>query len=111
MDVRVRPPVPPGRGEFQTPFSVVTPRDDAVDLLIAIIAAQAAYETEHQGPPKKLRSSSPAAQQLAGLGREHLGELSDRLMREGTTAFEQVGLLGVPVEIIRGPSSAPFAFE
>ncbi len=81
-----------------------------IELWHSIIDAEAAYEAEHGNPPKKLKLPVQLAYDLAKLGHEQLGELWGRVMKSGIVVFEEEGLLGVSVEIVRD-ASTQFSFE
>jgi hypothetical protein len=77
-------------------------------VLHRIIDAQARWDSEHGSPPRLLKLPVPWAYDLAKLGRDHLGDLSERMAKGGVRALEQEGLLGMRVELVRGAKDLEF---
>jgi len=74
---------------------------DGLKVLHAIIDAEARYASERGEPPKLLKLPVLLAYDLAKLGREHMGELSGKILKDGVRVLEQEGLLGMKVKIVR----------
>jgi hypothetical protein len=85
-------------------------RNDGLRVLHGIIDAQAEYVTKHGKPPRLLKLPLPLAYDLAKLGRDHLGELSGEVIRDGVGAFEEHPLLGMKVKLVRNGAKG-FSFE
>jgi hypothetical protein len=83
---------------------------EPIELWHAIIDAEAAFHSEHGSPPTVLKLPILLAYDLAKLRRDVMGDLADRVMRDGVKVYEEHGLLGVKVELVRD-GSTQFRFE
>src|SRR6266446_10187143 len=70
---------------------------NGLNVLHRIIDKEAAFFSEHGKPPRSLRLPVSLAYELAKLGRDHLGELSAKIIHKGITALQEEGLLGMSV--------------
>lgn len=68
-------------------------------ILDDIIDKQAEFVARHGKQPKTLRLPLLQAYDLAKLGREHLGDLSNEIMLKGIKVLERTGLMGMKVEL------------
>jgi hypothetical protein len=80
-----------------------------IEVLHGIIDGEAAYFSEHRRPPALLKLPVLQAYELAKLGREHLGDLSARIVKDGVRVLEKDGLLGMRVKLVT--DQPDFSFE
>jgi hypothetical protein len=74
---------------------------DGLKLLHRIIDREAEYFEAHGRPPQRLILPVRLAYDIAKLGREHLGELSGLILKEGVQVLEREKLLGMEVKLVR----------
>lgn len=77
---------------------------DGLRVLHGILDAESHYAEEHGKEPERLKLPAALAYDLAKLGREHLGDLSAKIVKRGIKALEEEGLFGMHVEIVRNSS-------
>jgi hypothetical protein len=82
---------------------------NGVAVLHGIIDGEAAFYSKNGQVPRLLRLPIPQAYELAKLGREHLGELANRIIKSGVGILEEDGLLGMKVQLVT--NQADFSFE
>ncbi len=82
---------------------------DPIGLWHEIIDAEAEYQDEHGHSANILKLPVLQAYDLAKLRHNELGPLAERVMLDGIKAFEEVGLLGIPVKLV--PDGTDFVFE
>jgi hypothetical protein len=75
-------------------------KKSGVAVLHGIIDGEAAYFAAHGKSPKVLRLPIQQAFELAKLGREHLGDLTGQIVKEGVRVLERDGLLGMKVKLV-----------
>jgi len=75
------------------------------EALHALIDAEAEWAAANGKEPTKLRLPVRMAYDLAKCGRDDMGEMSARVFKEGIVVFEQEGLHGLNVQIIRRPDA------
>lgn len=83
---------------------------EPLELWYAIIDAEATFHNEHGEPPQILHLPVLLAYDLAKLRHDVMGELADQVMRQGIKVYEENGLLGVSVKLLRD-GSTDFRFE
>lgn len=76
-----------------------------IDIWHSIIDQIAEYDEQHGAPPSTLKLPVRVAWHLAKLSPEHLGLLADDVLNEGIVAFEEAGLLGLKVTLVRDPAA------
>jgi hypothetical protein len=75
-------------------------RKSGIEVLHALLDAEAAYFTAHGQPPTLLKLPVLQAFELAKLGREHLGDLAGEIIKDGISVLEKHGLLGLKVQLV-----------
>lgn len=71
------------------------------ETLHQIIDAETEYVTEHGESPRVLKLPVLMAIELAKCDHDDLGDLTDRISRDGITVLENEGFHGMRVEIVR----------
>lgn len=89
--------------------SLIRAQTEPIALWHDIIDAEAEYQNQHGHPPHVLKLPVVQAYDLAKLRPNEFGQLAECVMREGIKAFEEQGLLGIPVQLIQG--AGEFVFE
>jgi hypothetical protein len=75
-----------------------------------LIDAQVQWAADNGKEPRKMKLPVRMAWDLAKCGRDEMGEISDRVRKDGIEVFEKEGLHGLNVEIVRR-SDAQLQFE
>lgn len=84
---------------YQTSIIHRSQPDEPLALLHRLIDAQATFAVAQGHPPHLLKLPILLAYQLAKLGHDHLGSLSEVLILKGVQALEETGILGMRVQL------------
>jgi hypothetical protein len=85
------------------------PKRTGLALLHGIVDAEAAFFSHHGRSPALLHLPVLQAYELAKLGREHLGDLAGRIVKDGVRVLEKEGLFGMKVTLV--PEQEDFSLE